>query len=58
VGIVIEESDESVFWLELIIESSLQDKRLVEPLLNETRKLLAIFITTSNTARKNSKSQK
>ena len=57
-GIVIEESDESVFWLELIIESSLQDKKLVEQLLNETKELLAIFITTSNTARKNFKSQK
>jgi four helix bundle protein len=54
-GIVIEEADESTFWLELIIESSLLDKKLVEPLLGETKELLAIFITTINTAKRNNK---
>lgn len=52
-GIVIEEADESIFWLEIIIESKLLKKELVEPLLKETKEILAIMIASSNTARKN-----
>ena len=51
-GIIVEEADESEFWLELIIESKLLKKRLVEPLLKETNELIAIFVST----RKSSKS--
>jgi four helix bundle protein len=34
-GIVIEEADESVYWLELIIEAQLLNKNQVQPLLDE-----------------------
>jgi len=54
-GIVIEEADESIFWLEIIVDSKLLKKELVEPLLEETKELLAIMISSSNTARKNKK---
>ncbi|HBM17063.1 MAG TPA: four helix bundle protein [Lentisphaeria bacterium] len=42
-GIVIEESDESSFWLELIIEAKVMKKELVAPLLAESNELTAIF---------------
>jgi len=51
-GIVIEEADESAFWLEIIIENKLFKKELVGSLLQETNELVAIFVTT----RKSSKS--
>ncbi|MBI4142631.1 four helix bundle protein [Candidatus Uhrbacteria bacterium] len=50
-GIVIEENDEAIFWLEVIIEGDLLPRTLVEPLLQETRELLAIMIASSKTAR-------
>lgn len=55
IGIVIEESDESVFWLELVIESKLLKKELVQSLLNEASEITAIMVSSSNTARKISK---
>ncbi|TSC71425.1 MAG: hypothetical protein G01um101470_616 [Parcubacteria group bacterium Gr01-1014_70] len=53
IGTVIEETDESALWLELIIESGILKKDVVNPLLEETKELLAIFISTSKTARDN-----
>jgi four helix bundle protein len=49
-GIVIEEADESEFWLELIVGAKLLKKRLVEPLLKETNELIAIFVSTRKTS--------
>jgi len=54
-GIVIEETDESAFWSEIIIESNLMKANLVKPLLDETNEILAIMISSSNSARKNKK---
>ena len=51
-SIVIEEVDESYFWLEFIIDEKLLRKELVEPLLNEADELTAIFISSRKTARK------
>lgn len=42
-GTVQEESDESAFWLELIIESSLLEEQNVKPLLNEANELRRIM---------------
>lgn len=55
IGIVIEETDESMFWMELIIEADLMKKNLIEPLLQEAKEILAIMISSSNSARKNIK---
>lgn len=51
-GIVIEEADESVFWLEIIIEAKLLKKYLVVSLLKEANKITAIMVSSSNTTRK------
>ncbi len=51
-GIVVEEADESEFWLELIIEAELLKKELIEPLLKETNELIAIFVSTRKSSRK------
>lgn len=48
-SIVIEEVDESGYWLELIIESNLLDKKRVEPLLTEANELTAIFVSSLKT---------
>ncbi len=38
ISIVLEETDESYFWLEFTIDESLMKKHYVEPLLNPTTK--------------------
>ena len=50
-SIVIEEADESSFWLEFIIEENLMSAHLVDPLLTEAKELTAIFLTSRKTAR-------
>jgi four helix bundle protein len=55
IGIVEEECDETCYWLELIIESDLLDKELVELLLKEGNELTAIFTASGRTAKMNKK---
>ena len=50
-SIVIEEADESNFWLEFLIDENLLKSNLVEPLLKEAKGLTAIFIASRKTAR-------
>jgi four helix bundle protein len=50
ISIVIEEIDESAFWLEFIIDEKLIGEEKVIPLLNEARELTAIFIASRKTA--------
>lgn len=52
-GVVIEETDESAFWLEIIIDSRLLKKELVEPLLKEANELVAIFVASKRTSSRN-----
>tara|TARA_B100000315_G_C14426103_1_gene517904 strand:+ start:515 stop:682 length:168 start_codon:yes stop_codon:yes gene_type:complete len=54
-SIVIEESDESNFWLEFIMDENLLSKEKVTPLFTESEELTAIFFSSRKTARKNSK---
>ena len=51
-SIVIEESDESLFWLEFINEEKLIKKELLEPLIKEAGELTAIFIASRKTIQK------
>jgi four helix bundle protein len=52
VGIVLEEADESLFWLEVIDEASLECARPVwKRLIQEAGELTAIFAASSITAR-------
>ena len=41
--IVLEESDESEFWLEFIVDAKLLDEKQIMPLLKEANELTAIF---------------
>jgi len=48
-SIVVEESDESLFWLEFILEEKLIKKELIKSLLQEASELTAIFIASRKT---------
>ena len=50
-GIVLEESDESLFWLELMVDADLVTHARVERLLKEADELTAIFTTSVKTAK-------
>jgi four helix bundle protein len=50
-SIVIEEADESLFWLEFIMDEKLVKEELLRPLLTEADELTAIFISSRRTAR-------
>jgi four helix bundle protein len=52
-GIVIEEADESILWLELIIESNIMRADLLQTLLQEAKELTAIMIASKKSASKN-----
>ena len=52
-SIVIEEADETYFWLEFIIDERLLGKERVLPLLREAGELTSIFISSRKTARGN-----
>jgi hypothetical protein len=49
-GVVEEEADESALWLELIIESKLMKKELVEALWTEADELVAIMTSSRKSA--------
>jgi four helix bundle protein len=50
-GIVEEETDESVFWIEMLVDTNLVRRELVADLLDEGNQLTAIWVTSINTAR-------
>ena len=50
IGVVLEEADESAFWLELIIEGQLLPAKLVQSLLDEANELTGIMATSRITA--------
>ena len=52
ISIVIEETDESNFWLEFIIDEKILKKEQVLSLLKESAELTAIFIASRKTAEK------
>jgi len=56
-GIVVEEADETCFWLELIIEGKLLPEAKMQPLLKETDELTAIFVSSIKTSQQNQKSE-
>jgi len=54
-GVVVEEIEESVYWLELLGNSNLRPMPEVMPVLTEARELRAIFAKSLGTARINLK---
>ena len=51
IGIVVEETDESVFWMELLVEAEIVKKEKLSLLMKEGNELLAIFAASQITAR-------
>ncbi|MGE3273694.1 MAG: four helix bundle protein [Vicinamibacterales bacterium] len=52
-GVVVEEADEAVHWLELIREAGLGDREVLAEIEAEARELRAIFAASLGTARRN-----
>lgn len=53
ISVVSEEADETLFWLELLIDSELINVKRVEPLMTECEELLRIFSSSLATAKRN-----
>jgi four helix bundle protein len=51
IGVVAEEADEAVLWLELMTESGMVSREKTRELLVEARELTAIFTASQQTAR-------
>ncbi len=54
-GIVEEEADETIYWMELLIEAGLVQKDNLIPLLDEANQILAMTVSSIKTARKGKK---
>jgi four helix bundle protein len=50
IGIVEEEADETLFWLELIVDTDLLDLKRIAPLLKEADELVAIMAASRKSA--------
>ena len=57
IEIVLEEADESHYWLELVRDSNLKNGEDVDKLIREASELTAIFAATDKTAKLNNKSE-
>lgn len=55
ISVVAEEADETLFWLELLVQAELIGPNSVEPLMNECDELLKIFSASLATAKRNRK---
>jgi four helix bundle protein len=51
IGVVVEEADETVFWLELLVACEIVSARRLSALLQEAEELLAIFAASQRTVR-------
>jgi four helix bundle protein len=54
-GIVVEEMDETVYWLEILVDGKIVPGDRMVALLQEGNELLAIFAASRNTARSNAR---
>ena len=52
IGIVVEEADETVFWLEMLADCGVISTERLKSLTEESEELVAIFGATKHTARK------
>jgi four helix bundle protein len=50
-AIVEEEADETLFWLELISEMEIIEKKLLDDLMRENNEILAIIVSSIKTAK-------
>lgn len=52
IGIVVEEADETVFWLELLINTGIVAQAKLDSLLKEANELLSMFAASQLTAKR------
>ena len=52
IAIVLEEADETVFWLECLVESGVVKGELLRDLMKEANELVAIFAASHRTSRR------
>jgi four helix bundle protein len=50
-GIVLEEADETVFWLELLLDAGIVQQSKLSALVKEADELTSIFVTSLRTAK-------
>jgi four helix bundle protein len=50
-GVVEDEADETMFWLELLVDSNLVKRPVVARLINEADEIVAIMVSSIRTAR-------
>jgi four helix bundle protein len=50
-GIVLEEADETLFWLELLVDANIVPPDKILSVLNEANELVAIFVASLRTAK-------
>jgi four helix bundle protein len=48
----LQELDETIYWLELLIESGIVPSQRLEPLITEANELIAIIVTSVKTVKK------
>jgi four helix bundle protein len=51
IGVVIEEADETVFWLEMLQDSGIVKPTKLDGMLDEANQLLAVFTASRRTAK-------
>ena len=54
IGVVVEEADETVFWLEMLVDCEVFSQAKMKDLIQEANELLAIFAASQKTAKENS----
>jgi four helix bundle protein len=52
IGVVVEEADETVLWLELLVDTAIMPGPRMSKLILEANELLAIFAASQHTARR------
>lgn len=57
IGTVVEEADETQFWLEILVESGTVEMSLVADLLKEATEITAIMTASKSTAIRNQKKE-
>lgn len=53
IGIVLEEADETHFWIELLGDAGVASAEKLNPVLNEANELVSIFVASLRTAKGN-----
>jgi len=50
-GIVLEETDESLYWMEILNENKIVNSKFLVGLMKEAKELIAIFVSSLNTVK-------